>query len=47
MCTCIIFCWIKHLFNTTLIGAVVFGGRELSVLVLHSAGPNSCLTLLY
>ena len=37
MCTCITFCWIKQLFITTLIGAVVIGGRELCVLVLHSA----------
>ena len=46
MCTCIIFCWIRQLFNTNLIGAVVFGGRELCVLVLHSAGSDSYLTLL-
>jgi hypothetical protein len=29
-----------------LIGTVVFGGRELCVLVLHSAGSDSYLTLL-
>jgi hypothetical protein len=46
MCTCIILCWIKNLFYTTLIGAVVFGGRELFVLVLHFAGSDSYLTLL-
>jgi hypothetical protein len=45
MCTCIILCWIKNLFNTTLIGAGIFGGRELFVLVLHS-GSDSYLTLL-
>jgi hypothetical protein len=36
----------RQLFNTTLIGAVVFGGPELCVLVLHSAGSDSYLTLL-
>jgi hypothetical protein len=46
MCTCIICCWIRQLFNTNLIGAVVFGGRELCVLVLHSAGSDSYLTVL-
>jgi hypothetical protein len=46
MCTCITFCWTRLLFYTTLIGAVVFGGRELFVLVLHSAGSDSYLTLL-
>jgi hypothetical protein len=46
MCTCITFCWIKQLCNTTLIGVVVFGGRELCVLVLHSAALDSYLTLL-
>jgi hypothetical protein len=29
-----------------MIGPVAFGGRELCVLVLHSAGPGSYLTLL-
>jgi hypothetical protein len=46
MCTCIIFCWIRLLFNTTLIGPVALGGRELCVLVLHSAGSESYLALL-
>ena len=36
--------WIKKFLNpllsTTLIGPVAFGGRELYVLVLHSAGPD-------
>ena len=26
MCTCITFCWTRHLFNTTLIDPVAFGG---------------------
>jgi hypothetical protein len=38
MCTCITFCCTRHLSNTTLIGPVACGGRELCVLVLHSAG---------
>jgi hypothetical protein len=46
MCTCIIFCWIRDLFTTTMIGSVAFGGRELYVLALHSAGPHKYLTLL-
>jgi hypothetical protein len=46
MCTCITFCWIRQLSNTTLTGSVVFGGRELCVLVLHSAGSDSYLILL-
>jgi hypothetical protein len=46
MCTCIIFCWIRQLFNTTLTGSVAFGGWELCVLVLHSAGSDSYLALL-
>jgi len=46
MCTCITFCWTRWLFNTTLIGPMVLGERELCVLVLHSAGPDSYLTLL-
>jgi hypothetical protein len=46
MCTCITFCWTRQLFNTTLIGPVAFGGRELCVLVLHSVGPDSYATLL-
>jgi hypothetical protein len=46
MCTCITFCWIRHLFSTTLIGTVTFGKRELCLLVLHSAGQDSCLALL-
>jgi hypothetical protein len=36
----------RELFNTTLIDPVVFGGRDICVLVLHSAGPDSYLTLL-
>jgi hypothetical protein len=46
MCTCIIFCWIRQFFNTTLIVPVAFGGRELCVLVLYSAGSDCYLTLL-
>jgi hypothetical protein len=46
MCMCITFCWIRQLFNTTLTSPVTFGGRVLCVLVLHSAGPDSYLTLL-
>jgi hypothetical protein len=46
MCTCIMFCWIRQLLNTTLTGPVAFGGRELCVLVLHSAGPDCYFTLL-
>jgi hypothetical protein len=46
MCTCITFCWIRQLFNSTLIGAVTFRRRELCLLVLHSAGQDSCLGLL-
>jgi hypothetical protein len=46
MCTCIIFCWIRQLFNTNLIGPVAFGERELCVFVLHSVGVDSYLTLL-
>ena len=40
LCTCITLCWTKQLFSTTLIGPVAFRGRELFVLVLHSAGPD-------
>ena len=46
MCTCIIFCWIRHLFNITLTSPVALGGRELCVLLLHSAGSDSYLTLI-
>jgi hypothetical protein len=46
MCTCIICCWIRQLLNTNLTGPVAFGGRELCVLVLYSAGSNIYLTLL-
>jgi hypothetical protein len=46
VCTWITFCWTRQIFNTALIGPVVFGERELCVLVLHSAGPVSYLTLL-
>jgi hypothetical protein len=44
MCTFITFCCTRQLFNTTLIGPVTFQGRELCVLVLHSAGLDSYLT---
>jgi hypothetical protein len=47
MCTCIIFCWIGQLFNTTLTAPVAFGERELCVFVLHSARWDSYLTLLW
>jgi hypothetical protein len=47
MCTCITFCWTIHLFNTTLISPLEFGERELCVLVLHSTGQDSYLTLLW
>ena len=40
MCTCITFFCTRHLSNTTLICPVACGGRELCVLVLHSAGPD-------
>jgi len=46
MCTCITFCWTRQLFNTILIGPVAFGEWELCVLELHSAGPDSYLTLV-
>jgi hypothetical protein len=46
MCNCIIFFWTRQLFNSVLIGSVAFGERELCVLVLHSAEPDSYLTLL-
>jgi hypothetical protein len=45
MCTFITFCCTRQLFNTTLIGPMAFGGGELCVIVLHSAGPDSYLTL--
>ena len=45
MCTFITFCCTRQLFNTTLIGPATFGGGELYVIVLHSAGPDSYLTL--
>ena len=41
MCTCITFCWTTQLLNTTLIGPWAFEGRELCVLVLHFAGPDT------
>jgi hypothetical protein len=41
MCICITFCWSRQLFNTALIGPVAFGGRDICVLVLHFAGPDS------
>ena len=46
MCTCITLCCSRELYNTALIGPVTVGGRELCVLVLHYAGPDSYLTLL-
>jgi hypothetical protein len=46
MCICITFCLTWQLFSTTLIGPVTFQGRELCVLLLHSAVPDSYLTLL-
>jgi hypothetical protein len=46
MCTCITFCWTRHLSNTTLIGPVACGGLELCVLVLYSAAPDTYLILL-
>jgi hypothetical protein len=45
MCTCITFNWTRQLFNTSFTGPVALGGRELFVLVLHSAGPDSYLAL--
>ena len=45
MCACVTFSCTRELFNTYLIGPVAFGGRELCVLVLHSAGPDSYLAL--
>ena len=41
MCTCITFYWTTQLLNTTLIGPWAFEGRELCVLVLHFAGPDT------
>ena len=46
MCTCITFCWTRQLSYTTLIGPMAFRGREIRVLVLLSAVPDSYLTLL-
>ena len=46
MWTGITFCWTRQLFSTTFIGSLAFGERELCVLALHSAGPDSYLTLL-
>ena len=46
MCTCVTFYLTIQLANTTLTGPVAFGRRELYVLVLHSAGPDSYSTLL-
>ena len=45
MCTCITFCWTTQLFNITFIGPMAFGGRNLFVRVLHSAGPDNYLTV--
>ena len=47
MRTCITFCWTQHLFSTTVISPVAFRGPKLCVLVLHSVGSDSYLTLLY
>jgi hypothetical protein len=46
MCSCITFCWTRQLFSTTLICPMAFVGRVLCVLVLHSTGPDSYITLL-
>jgi hypothetical protein len=46
MCSCITFFGTRQLSNTTLTGPVAFGGRELCVLVLHSARSDSYLSLL-
>jgi hypothetical protein len=45
MCACVTFICTRQLSNITLIGPVAFGGGELCVLILHSAGPDSYLTL--
>jgi hypothetical protein len=45
MCNFITFCCTRQLFITTLNGPMEFGGGELCVIVLHSAGPDSYLTL--
>jgi hypothetical protein len=47
MCTCITFFWTGHLLNTTFIGPMEFGGRQLFVPVIHSAGTDGYLTLLW
>jgi len=41
MCTCITYCWTRQLANAALIGPVPFGGWEVCVLLLHSAGLDS------
>jgi len=46
MCTCITIWGTTQLIYITLIGRVAFGGRELCILVLLSAEPDSYLTLL-
>ena len=46
MCTCTIFCLTRHLSNSILSGPMAFRERELCVVVLHSAGPDSYLALL-
>jgi hypothetical protein len=46
MCSCITLCWIRQLSNTILTDPVTFGVQELCVVVLHSSGPDSYLTLL-
>ena len=46
MCSCITFRWTRQLSSTTLIGPLAFGERDLCVVVLLSAGPDSYLTLL-
>jgi hypothetical protein len=43
MFTFITFYWIRQLSSTTLTDPVTFGGRQLFVPVLHSAGTDSYL----
>ena len=47
MCSCITLWWTRQLSSTTFIGPVAFGGREICVLVLHSAGTDSYIILLW
>ena len=46
ICICITFCQTRQLLNIILIGPMAFRERVLCVFVLHSAGPDSYLTLL-